>query len=91
MINKDEFRKSLVSLSKNYTAQADMEFDDHGKVIKKKPTPGNELGLQNTIVVDREEPPPDPTTLFEEDDHASAKKTQRKQSKKRPGKKKRKR
>ena len=43
-INRDEFRKSLIALSKNYTAQADVEFDEHGKVIKKK-LPGNELGI----------------------------------------------
>jgi DNA topoisomerase-6 subunit B len=64
VINKEDFRKALVALSKVYTAQADMEFDEHGKVIKRKHH-GNELGLQDTIVVDREEPPPDPTTLFD--------------------------
>ncbi len=59
-INKEDFRRNLVALSKVYTAQADMEFDDHGKVIKKKkPTDGNDLGLQNTIVVNRNSPPTD--------------------------------
>ena len=93
VINKDQFRKSLVSLSKNYTAQADMEFDEHGKVIKKKATPGNDLGLQNTVVVDAEAPPPDPTTLFEVDDEPKGRKTKRKKrsTKKPGGKKKRKR
>ncbi|MHC4697649.1 MAG: DNA topoisomerase VI subunit B [Planctomycetota bacterium] len=93
VINKDQFRKSLISLSKNYTAQADMEFDEHGKVIKKKATPGNDLGLADTIVVDRDEPPPDPTTLFEVDDEPKGRKTKRKKrsTKKARGKKKRKR
>ncbi len=49
-INKDDFRKSLNALAEKYTAQADMEFDEHGKVIKKK---GNDLGLADTIIVDR--------------------------------------
>ena len=31
-----------------------MEFDEHGKVVKKKTT-GNDLGLQDTIVVERSE------------------------------------
>jgi DNA topoisomerase-6 subunit B len=64
-INKDDFRRSLVELSKTYTAQADMEFDEHGKVIKKKTTAGNDLGLADTVVVDPEAQPPDPTTLFD--------------------------
>jgi DNA topoisomerase VI subunit B len=62
-INKEDFRRNLVALSKVYTAQADMEFDDHGKVIKKKkPKDGNDLGLQNTIVVNRNGPPADTAT-----------------------------
>ena len=63
-INKDEFRRSLVALSKVYTAQADIEFDEHGKVIKSK-HPGNDLGLQNTIVVDRNGSVDDSEFLFE--------------------------
>ncbi len=67
VINKEEFRRSLVTLSKTYTAQADMEFDDHGKVIKKKKQqPGNDLGLADTIVVDREGGEEDNGTLFTE-------------------------
>ncbi len=65
VINKDDFRKSLIALSKVYTAQADMEFDEHGKIIKKKQIPGNDLGLADTVVVDQDAPPPDPTTLFD--------------------------
>jgi DNA topoisomerase VI subunit B len=53
-VNKDNFRKALIDLAKTYTVQADMEFDEHGQVIK-KPEPMNELGLQDTIIVDRED------------------------------------
>ena len=49
-IDKEAFRTSLNNLAEKYTAQADMEFDEHGKVIKKK---GNDLGLVDTIIVDR--------------------------------------
>ncbi len=49
-IDKEAFRDSLNNLAEKYTAQADMEFDEHGKVVKKK---GNDLGLADTIVVDR--------------------------------------
>jgi DNA topoisomerase-6 subunit B len=65
VINKEDFRKSLIALSKVYTAQADMEFDEHGKIIKKKQIPGNDLGLADTVIVDQDAPPPDPTTLFD--------------------------
>jgi len=51
-VNKEEFRKALVDLSKTYTAQADLEFDEHGKVVKK--ATANDLGLEDTIVVERE-------------------------------------
>ena len=51
-VNKEDFRGALLNLAKKYTAQADVEFDEHGKVIKK--TTGNDLGLEDTIVVDRE-------------------------------------
>jgi len=51
VVNKEEFRASLVDLSTKYTAQADLEFDEHGKVVKKR---GNDLGLADTIVVERE-------------------------------------
>ncbi len=57
VINRDDFRQSLISLSKQYTAQADMQFDEHGKVIKRR-RPGNDLGLADTIVVDRGENTP---------------------------------
>jgi len=63
-INHQDFHSALVALSQRYTVQADMEFDEHGKVIRKK-LPGNELGLANTVVVDRSQPRPDPQTLFD--------------------------
>ena len=81
-VNKEEFRKALVTLSKTYTAQADLEFDEHGKVIKRGATVrradqggrvrtgaarkcGNDLGLEDTIVVERDEPAAPPSTLFD--------------------------
>jgi len=75
VINKEEFRKSLVSLANHYTSQADMQFDAHGKVVKKAHT-GNDLGLQDTVVVDRETPASVPEILFEvENDRRPARKT----------------
>jgi len=73
VLNKEEFRKSLISLSQSYTAQADMEFDEHGKVIKKRAL-GNDMGLQDTIVVERDEPAADPTLLFGADDSGGRRK-----------------
>ncbi len=66
-INKEEFRKNLVSLSTVYTTQADIEFDEHGKIVRKE-HPGNDLGLSDTIVVDREQDSPDPGMLFDLND-----------------------
>ncbi len=85
VINKEEFRKALVDLAQNYTAQADMEFDEHGKVVKRAANfssrgpsdqragglsprgPGNDMGLADTIVVDRSSDAPPPTMLFHAD------------------------
>jgi DNA topoisomerase-6 subunit B len=64
VINKDGFRKSLIGLSRSYTAQADMEFDKHGKVIRKQAR-GNDLGLADTIVINQEAVLPPPGTLFD--------------------------
>lgn len=61
--NKDEFRHSLIELSKTYTAQADMEFDEHGKVIRRDEDEGNGK-MEDTIIIDRNAPAPDPSTLF---------------------------
>jgi DNA topoisomerase-6 subunit B len=54
-VNKDDFRKALIDLSKGYTVQADMVFDEHGKVIKRR-HPGNDLGLEDTIVLEADRP-----------------------------------
>jgi len=72
-INKEDFRRSLIDLSKTFTAQADIEFDDHGKVIKRT-HPGNDMGLADTIVVTREEEAPDPMALFAGNDNETVKK-----------------
>ncbi len=80
-INKEDFRRSLVELSRAYTAQADMEFDEHGKIIKKSRHVGNELGLADTVVVDRDTESPDPTALF-----AGSKKPKKGKKKARAGK-----
>jgi DNA topoisomerase-6 subunit B len=80
VFSKDQFRGSLLELARRATAQADLEFDEHGRIIRKQ-LPGNDLGLQDTIVIDREEPAPLPTTLFDVDNGKAAKP-------KRPGKKK---
>ncbi|MCH8252442.1 MAG: DNA topoisomerase VI subunit B [Planctomycetes bacterium] len=64
VINKDEFRKALVARSRVHTEQADVEFDDHGKVIKPK-TVRNDLGLSDTVVVEQNQEPPDPLALFD--------------------------
>ncbi len=51
VVNKEDFRRSLLSLAKTFTAQADLEFDDHGKIVKKRAV-GNDLGLADTVVVE---------------------------------------
>ena len=66
VFNKDDFRKDLVHLAGSATADADMEFDDSGKVIPKK---NGERKLENTILVEDEEkePVPEQQELFEND------------------------
>ncbi|MCH7701458.1 MAG: DNA topoisomerase VI subunit B [Planctomycetes bacterium] len=53
-IDKDSFRRSLLSLARTYTTQADMEFDDHGKVIQGKQAGRPEPEVPGTIVVERD-------------------------------------
>lgn len=67
-IDEGQFRQSLVDLSKTYTAQADMEFDDHGKIVRRN---ADEDSLADTIIVERDAPPPDPATLFGDRDTAT--------------------
>ena len=93
VINKEEFRKSLVALSKSYTAQADLEFDEHGKIIRKRAS-GNDLGLADTIVFDRDDGAPSPQTLFDVGETSSRRTkraTPRKKTPKKTTKRKRKR
>ena len=90
-INRDDFRRNLIRLAKQSTTQADMEFDDHGKVIKKsKSAPGNDLGLADTIVVDPEAPTPNPEMLFDSGDDQRTKRKRKTGSTKRAKKPKRK-
>ena len=91
VINKESFRKSLVSLAQQYTVQADMEFDEHGEIIKKQ-RPGNELGLPDTIVVERDDAAPEPETLFDVGEKAAQapKKPAKRRGRKRTGSKRKK-
>ena len=66
-IDKESFRKALLALAEHHTAQADLEFDDHGQVVKKPAS-----GLENTIVVDRSCAAPPAETLFELDERKPA-------------------
>ncbi|MHC4094299.1 MAG: hypothetical protein ACYSVY_29175 [Planctomycetota bacterium] len=59
-VNKDKFRRALLDLAEHHTAQADMEFDEHGHIIKKQ---GGDLA--NTVVVDRSGDGSPPATLFD--------------------------
>ena len=52
VFNKEEFRCSLAALAERATAAADMEFDEHGRVIAKRPR--SEAALEHTVVVDQE-------------------------------------
>ena len=63
-VDRQVLRADLVKLSETFTAQADMELDEHGKVVRKQAA-GNELGLADTIVVERDGEAPAPETLFD--------------------------
>ena len=79
-MNKDDFRRSLIDLAKVYTAQADLEFDEHGKVIKRE-LADNELGLQDTIVVDRGNGKPAPDLLIDVKEPVGRERKQRREPK----------
>ncbi|HUU84287.1 MAG TPA: DNA topoisomerase VI subunit B [Phycisphaerae bacterium] len=66
-VNKETLRQALASLAEHHTAHADMELDDHGRVIKKADA------LEHTVVVDRSADDPAPETLFEADESKPAK------------------
>jgi DNA topoisomerase-6 subunit B len=52
VFSKDEFRRSLVVLAENATAEADLEFDEHGKIVSRGSK--RDPALDNTVVVDRD-------------------------------------
>ena len=63
-----------------------MEFDDHGKVIKKH-TSGNDLGLRDTIVVEGDGEAPPTETLFGPDPDATPARSKPKKTKKKKARK----
>jgi DNA topoisomerase-6 subunit B len=64
-INQQDFRRSLLDLAARNTAQADMEFDEHGQIVKgKKPSATPELA--DTIVVAENAADVQPEELFED-------------------------
>jgi len=63
-VNRDDLRRALLGLAEHHTEKADLEFDEHGQVIKAKP----EQGLEHTVVVDRSGEEPLPEALFDVED-----------------------
>ncbi len=59
-VNKEDLRRALIRLAETHTDKADMEFDEHGEIIKNKV--GREL--ENTVVVDRSSGAAPAGTLF---------------------------
>ena len=53
--DKDSFRRALSDLAEQATAAADMEFDDHGRIISK-----HRRELEHTVVVDDQQQPDGP-------------------------------
>lgn len=47
--DKEDLRRSLMALAEKSTVAADLEFDEHGKVIKRK-RHGPDLELDNTVI-----------------------------------------
>jgi hypothetical protein len=71
--NKDEFRRNLVSLAERATTHADVEFDEHGKMIQ--PKKRTDRDLEHTVIVDRDgEPLAGQLALFKGDDESRLKK-----------------
>jgi len=75
-VNKEDLRRALLDLAAQHTAAADLEFDEHGQVIRQAPGDDGD-GLENTIVVERDDRASQPESLFDE----SASKPKRRQSK----------
>ncbi len=80
--NKDDLRDALSELAERATEAADMEFDDHGKIIAKRK--GGDSEMDNTIVLDEsDQAPPGQMQLFSNGDDAAPRKVKRaKKSKK---------
>jgi len=65
VINKDDFRRSLLELSKIHTSAADLAFDDHGNVIKAEEGEGDDGLPPDTLVVERDAEAAGPTLFAE--------------------------
>ncbi len=61
--DKDKLRRSLLSLAEKSTTDADLEFDEHGRVVKKARRDGDP-DLDNTIIVDADNAPAGQQELF---------------------------
>ena len=84
-VNKDELRRSLLRLAEHFTAQADMAFDEHGSIIKKRA--GSDAELENTVVVARHGDEPVPQTLFAAKNSQPARARQRAKARRKAAKK----
>ena len=71
--DKDKLRRALVALAEKFTEHADVEFDEHGNVVKRTdPEDEGEPRLNDTIIVDGDAPPPGQQPLFEAEPKVSA-------------------
>ena len=85
-VNKDDLRQALLQLAEDHTEKADLEFDEHGEIIKSKP----DRELEHTVVVDRSGEERTAETLFAAEDSNPAP-TKRARAKRANGRKKSKR
>ncbi|MCP4590638.1 MAG: DNA topoisomerase VI subunit B [bacterium] len=63
--DKEKLRRSLMELAERATLAADMEFDEHGKVVRKK-RPDANPALADTVIVGAEDSAPEASTLFDD-------------------------
>ncbi|MFH0981961.1 MAG: DNA topoisomerase VI subunit B [Planctomycetota bacterium] len=61
--DKDKLRRALLSLAEKFTAHADVEFDEHGNIVRHRP-PDHDPELEHTIIVDSAEAAPSEPVLF---------------------------
>ena len=61
--DKAKFRSSLMTLAEEFTAHADVEFDERGNVVKKR-RPGTDPELDNTVIREVDVPPLSEQGLF---------------------------